>query len=178
MGRRGRTTCWKKAFSQPCSRPRHTARSAAARRFCSLLHLAPQSPAGSWGLEGQCPAPTSPLGTQTHKTWSAYRSMELLQTVTFPLHIIHTSHIAYTTSQVYTGHKLHTIYRNVLTLAYTYADKTTQKRAYETFTFTQDLTHLIHTYTDRHTALHTQAHATRACTLSALAVHMHWLLPE
>lgn len=59
---------------------------------------------------------------------------------------------------------MHTIYMSVLTLAYTYADKTTQKQAYKTFTFAQDLTHLLHTYTDRHTVLHTQAHTARART--------------
>lgn len=139
---------------------------------------------GSWGLEEQCPALISPLGTQTRETWGAYISMEPLQAVTFPLHVTHTSHITYTISQVYTGHTLHTIYTNILTLVYTHAEKPfTQKQAYyETFTFTQGLT-------DLHTQLHRQAHipahpgthrtcthscARSQCTSTRPWVPMHW----
>lgn len=83
-----------------------------------------------------------------------------------PSHHTHITHYIHYIASVYRTYTAYHLHKRSHTCVHTCRKPFTQKQAYETFTFTQGLTHL-------HTQLHTQAHTARHALLRALAVHKH-----
>lgn len=116
------------------------------------------APAGSPAAPSSCLAP----GTQTREACCPYLwgNPSRLPLPPTPRHTYHTLH----TSHVYTRHTLHTICTNVITLVYTQAEKTFTQLTKHIHIYTRRGLTRIHSHTDMHTFLHTQAHTAQART--------------